>query len=171
MMLLGIDPGTRFTGYGLILKEPGGLKHVENGLITPGGKKPIAVRLAEIFEKVASLIREFQPAEVAIEDVFIAKNVRSSLKLGLARGVVMLAAAQAGLEIFEYPPATVKNCVAGFGQAGKEQVQKMVRLQLKLKETPEENAADALAVALCHAQLRSTQLRCAPPQHGRGTPR
>lgn len=168
MMLLGIDPGTRFTGYGLILKEPRGLKHIENGLILPGGKKPIAERLAEIYAKVTSLIREFQPAEVAIEDVFVAKNARSSLKLGLARGVVMLAAAQAGLEVFEYPPATVKNTVAGFGQAGKDQVQKMVRLQLKLNETPEENAADALAVALCHAQLRGSPLRGAPPQHGRG---
>lgn len=152
MILLGIDPGTQFTGYGVIQKGNQGTHHVDNGLIIPNTKNPIPERLVEIFSKITSLIREFQPAEVAIEDGFVAKNARSSLKLGLARGVVLLAAAQAKLPIFEYSPAEVKKTVTGFGQADKEQVQKMVRLHLKLKETPEENAADALAVALCHAQ-------------------
>ena len=154
MILLGIDPGTRFTGYGVIEITGRAPQHLDNGLIVTQAKATMPQRLAEIFSKVTSLIREFKPSEVAIEDIFVAKNARSSLKLGLARGIVMLGAAQANFRVLKYPPASVKNTVAGFGQAGKDQMSKMVRLQLKLKETPEENAADALAVALTHAQLR-----------------
>lgn len=154
MVILGIDPGTHRTGYGLIRKNGRGWAHLENGLIAPPLKLPLPDRLQRIYQKIAELIEEFQPNEIALEDLFFAKNAKSALKLGHARGVVMLAAAQHQIPVYEYPPAKIKQALSGFGQASKEQMQKMVKIHLKLKEVPEENASDALAVALCHSQIR-----------------
>ena len=152
MIILGVDPGTYFTGYGLIEKQKSGLKHIDNGLIAPLKASPLPDKLKVLFDEVSLLIEKFKPGEIALEDVFVAKNAKSSLKLGHARGVVMLAAANHGIPLFEYPPAKVKQAITGFGQATKEQMQKMVRLYLKLKEEAQEDANDALAVALCHCQ-------------------
>lgn len=154
MIILGIDPGTRTSGFGLIDNSKSAVRHLDNGLIIPSQKSPLPLRLKEIHEEVCRLIEQFRPTAVAIEDVFMSKNARSSLKLGTARGVVLLACAQKGLPVFEYPPATVKQAITGFGQASKEQMQKMVRIHLKLKEVAAEDATDALAVALCHSQMR-----------------
>ncbi|OGQ05212.1 MAG: crossover junction endodeoxyribonuclease RuvC [Deltaproteobacteria bacterium RIFCSPLOWO2_01_44_7] len=154
MIILGVDPGTRFTGYGLIEKNGRGIQHIDNGLIAPSSKMEIPLRLKQIFEGIQKLIQQFSPSEIALEDVFMAKNVKSSLKLGYARGVVMLAAAIQGVSVYEYPPAQVKQAITGFGQATKEQMQKMVKIHLKLKEVAQEDATDALAVALCHCQTK-----------------
>lgn len=154
MIILGIDPGTRTTGYGLIEKNNNKVSHIENGLIIPKAKDPLPQRLEEIFRKVSSLLQEYKPAEIALEDVFVAKNVRSTMKLGYARGVILLAASLTKIPIFEYTPAQVKQTIANFGQATKEQIQKMVAIHLRLKEAAAEDASDALAVALCHGQTK-----------------
>ena len=154
MRILGIDPGTRITGYGLILKNGRSIEHIDNGLIVNKADSPAPLKLQNIFEQLSRIIRDFKPDVVALEDIFVSQNVKSSLKLGQARGVVMLAAAQAGVAVVEYPQAQVKQAIASFGQATKEQVQKMVRLHLKLGEVAAEDASDALAVALCHAQTQ-----------------
>lgn len=154
MIILGIDPGTHRTGWGLIQKNGRGWIHVDNGLVSPPAKLPLPDRLQAIYQKIAQMVEKYHPEAIALEDLFFAKNAKSALKLGHARGVVMLAAAQCQIPVFEYPPATIKQALSGFGQASKEQMQKMVKIHLKLKEVPEENAADALAVALCHAQTK-----------------
>jgi crossover junction endodeoxyribonuclease RuvC len=123
-------------------------------------KGPLAIHLREIHRIVGELIEEFQPHGVAVESVFTALNMKTALRLAEVRGVVLLAAAQAGIPSFSYSPREVKATVAGFGQAGKEQVQQMVRSMLRLSETPEPaDAADALAVALCHIQIAQSQAR------------
>ncbi len=154
MIILGIDPGSHRTGFGVIQKKENNWFHVENGLIAPNPKLSLAYRLQTIYEQVNKMIQLYQPKEMALEDIFFAKNAKTSLKLGHARGVVMLAAAQHRIPVFEYPPAKIKQALAGFGQATKEQMQKMVKIRLKLKEIAEENASDALAVALCHCQTK-----------------
>lgn len=154
MIILGIDPGTQITGFGLIQKNGRGWCHLDNGLIQPRPKTPLPDRLQFIFQKITAMIEQFRPAEIALEDLFFAKNAKSALKLGHARGVVMLAAAQYQIPVFEYPPAQIKMALSGFGQATKTQMQKMVKIHLKLAEVAEENASDALAAALCHSQTR-----------------
>lgn len=154
MIILGIDPGTQKTGYGLIQKSGNKFLHIDNGLIVLNPKTPMSDRLQEIFAKTCALIKEFQPQALALEDVFIAKNVRSILKLGHARGVVLLAASLTNTPVFEYSPSQVKLAIASFGHASKEQMQKMVRLHLNLKEVAAEDASDALAIALCHCQTK-----------------
>ena len=154
MIILGIDPGTQITGFGLIQKNGQGWRHLDCGLIQPKAKQPLPDRLQFIYQKIAQTIEQIRPNEIALEDLFFAKNAQSALKLGHARGVVMLAAAQYQIPVFEYPPAQIKMALAGFGQATKEQMQKMVKIHLKLKEVAEENASDALAVALCHSQTK-----------------
>lgn len=154
MIILGIDPGTHFTGFGVIQLEKKHPSHVDCGLIAPNRNTTLPLKLKKIFDEISGLILKFSPQEIALEDVFMAKNARSSLKLGYVRGVVMLAAAQAGIGLYEYPPATVKKAISDFGQATKEQMQKMIRIHLKLKEPPAEDATDALAVALTHCSLR-----------------
>lgn len=154
MIILGIDPGTQKTGYGLIQKNGNKFLHIDNGLIVLNPKTPMSKRLEEIFEKTSALIKEFHPDALALEDVFIAKNVRSILKLGHARGVILLAASLTNIPVFEYSPSQVKLAIASFGHASKEQMQKMVRLHLHLKEVAAEDASDALAIALCHCQTK-----------------
>ncbi len=154
MIILGIDPGTYRTGFGLVQKNGNQLEHVDNGLIAPSVKFSLPEKLKKIYESIEAMIKTFQPKEIALEDLFFAKNAKSVLKLGHARGVVMLAAAQHGIPVYEYPPTQVKQAICGYGQATKDQIQKMVKIHLKLKEVAEENASDALAVALCHCQTK-----------------
>ena len=151
MRVFGIDPGSERTGYGCV--ETDGRRHrlVACGAISTAGAACFAARLGVIHGGLADLLRECAPTVVAIENVFYATNVRSALKLGHARGVAMLAAVEAGVEVVEYTPAEIKRAVVGYGRAEKTQVQQMVKLLLGLAAAPQpHDAADALAVALCH---------------------
>ncbi len=149
--ILGIDPGSRITGYGLIEIDRGRLRYVVCGTIKTNQKAPFAHRLNEIFEGINEVIQLHRPAVAAVEDVFLATNPRSALKLGHARGAAVVAATQNGLEVFDYSPRQVKQAVVGYGQAEKGQVQHMIRALLGLSASPSADAADALAVAICHA--------------------
>ena len=151
MRVFGIDPGCERTGYGCV--ETDGSRHriVLCGAITSPGVESLPDKLQRIHHRLTLLIKECQPASVAIENLFFSVNVRSALKLGHARGVAMLAAVEAGLPVFEYTPAEVKRAVVGYGRADKPQVQQMVRLLLGLNAVPTpHDAADALAIAICH---------------------
>jgi crossover junction endodeoxyribonuclease RuvC len=158
---LGIDCGTEFTGYGVVELGPGGeLSCLGCGAIKLSSKQPLAVRLAIIFDRLQAIIVEYGPDDVAIEDVFYAVNVKSALKLGQVRGVAMLAASSAALEVAEYAPLSIKSAVVGYGRAEKQQVQQMVTRLLKLSEVPESpDAADALAIAICHLHTVATMRR------------
>ena len=155
VLVLGIDPGTITTGYGAVLSEDGELKAVGWGSVrTPSGA-PLSERLAKIHAEIVRQIDALAPDEIAVEDVFQARNVRSALKLGHARGVALLAAAQAGLPISEYAPREVKKSVVGIGSATKSQVASMVARLLGVDaEKMKEDEADALAVAVCHLHKR-----------------
>jgi crossover junction endodeoxyribonuclease RuvC len=158
MRVLGIDCGTEFTGFGVVDAGPTAkLQCVDCGAIRVSPREPMARRLEKIHEGIAKLIRDHQPEQVAIEDVFYAVNVKSALTLGQVRGVAMLAAATAGLEVAEYAPLSIKSAVVGYGKAEKSQVQFMVMRLLELTEPPEsEDAADALAIAICHLHTWAT---------------
>src|SRR3990167_1395304 len=149
--ILGIDPGSRATGYGVIDRQGHALTFVTCGVIRTSEKKPFPERLEEIYDGIREVMAAYQPPLVGVEDIFTAINPRSALKLGHARGVLILAARQHGLLLEEYSPTVVKQAVAGYGQATKEQVQQMVRVLLKLVASPSHDAADALAVAICRA--------------------
>ena len=153
VIVLGIDPGTAVTGYGVVRKERRNpLTLVECGVIRTKPRDDLAQRLAEIHDGVTELIRRHQPTVLSIEDVFYARNVRTTVVLGHARGVILLAAAQAGMAIHEYPPSEIKKAVAGTGAATKLQVQFMVTRLLRLKSAPQPNdAADGVAAALAYA--------------------
>ncbi len=151
MIVLGLDPGSNITGYGIIEKRGSQLVHVDNGCLTTKRAQTLPQRLDTIYTSLKEVILRHKPDCMAIEEVFFAKNVSSSLRLGEARGVALLAAAQCGLEIVEYPTRVVKQALTGFGQAQKEQVQKMVQRLLKLPEVAQIDASDALALAICHA--------------------
>ncbi len=148
--LLGIDPGSRITGFGVIHIDHRQHHYVSSGCIRTGGGE-MAARLQEIFQSLTQLIKEFQPDTLAIEKVFMHRNADAALKLGQARGAAIVAATHAGLNVYEYAPNEIKQAVVGHGHADKTQVQHMVRVLLKLPGTPQADAADALAVALCHA--------------------
>lgn len=150
--ILGIDPGSRITGFGIISLEQQKISYITSGCIRLE-KQALPQRLLEIFNSINTLIQEFQPTEFAIEKVFISKNVDSALKLGQARGSAIVAAAQNHLNIFEYSPNEVKQAIVGKGHADKTQVQHMIRVLLNLPISPQSDAADALAIALCHAHL------------------
>lgn len=153
--IIGIDPGSRHTGYGIIEAQRGRAVLVTAGRIsTERGEMP--QRLLQISQELGAVLAEFRPDEAAVEQVFVNKNVQSALTLGQARGVALCALAQAGLLIAEYTPASVKQAVTGSGRADKQQVQQMVKILLKLQGTLATDASDALAVALTHAQSRST---------------
>lgn len=151
MIILGIDPGSQITGFGFIQKTNNQLTHLENGLIDCRKKKDFPDRLVHIFKNIQEVIKKFTPTCVAIESIFYAKNVQSAIKLGQARGVALVSSSLLNLPVFEYTPLEVKQAVVGYGQATKEQVQQMVKRLLKLPEVAEENASDALAIAICHA--------------------
>jgi crossover junction endodeoxyribonuclease RuvC len=158
MRVLGIDCGGEYTGYGVVeMHERGKLGCLSCGAIKLSPREALPRRLSRIFTRLGEIIATHQPDEVAIEDVFYALNVKSALKLGQVRGVAMLAAAAAGLEVAEYSPLTIKSSVVGYGRAEKQQVQHMVTLLLKLSAPPEPmDASDALAIAICHLHTTAT---------------
>ncbi len=149
--VLGIDPGSRKTGYGVIDVQGGKLYFVACGVVKTTPQYSFSHRLNEIFEGINEVVQLHDPVVAAVEDVFMANNPRSALKLGHARGAAVVAAMQSGLMVYDYSPRVVKQAVAGYGQAAKEQVQHMVRVLLNLNAAPSPDAADALAVAICHA--------------------
>ncbi len=157
MRVLGIDPGTAITGYGVVEEETGSVRALTFGAIRTPSDRPLAVRLQLIYRGVQKLTREWQPDVAAVEELFFGSNVRTALSVGQARGVVLLALADAGLEVIEYTPLVVKQAITGYGGADKAQMQEMIRLLLGLAEPPyPDDAADALAVAICH--LHSSRL-------------
>jgi len=151
VLILGIDPGTAITGYGLVREDDQGLTLVECGaIVTPAGQ-PLPERLRHIYRGLADLMGRYKPEAAAVEELFFSRNTRTALSVGHARGVVLLALADAGLPIYEYKPLEVKQAIAGYGGADKQQVQEMVRLLLNLDHIPQpDDAADAVAVAVCH---------------------
>ncbi len=152
MLILGIDPGSRFCGYGLIAtKGLGKIAYRECGVIEPQQPATLERRLGEILSELSALVDEAQPDALAVEGVFAGKNARTALALGQARGVVLAVAGQRNLPVFEYAPATVKRAIAGSGSATKTQVSRMVRALCQLSATPRVDATDALAIAICHA--------------------
>lgn len=151
MRIIGIDPGSRTTGYGLIDCDGPRVQVVRWGCITSRANRPLPDRLLRLYESLAAIFSEAQPQVTAVENVFHAHYARSALILGHARGVALLAAAQAGVEVVTYSPLEVKQAVIGYGRGEKTQVQAMVTTLLHLEKTPPTDAADALAVALCHA--------------------
>jgi crossover junction endodeoxyribonuclease RuvC len=159
LRILGIDPGSRRCGYGVLERlGPGRIRYLECGVLETSATASLPTRLYDIGRGLREVIQELEPEVTAVEGVFHGKNARSALQLGHARGVALLAAAEASLAVFEYPPATVKRQVAGSGGATKQQVQKMVRTLLDLKRTPPIDASDALAVAICHAFRHSLRM-------------
>jgi crossover junction endodeoxyribonuclease RuvC len=161
MRVLGIDCGGEYTGYGVVEMSPDSkLECLTCGAIKLSPREGLPRRLSRIYMHLGAIISEHQPDEVAIEDVFYALNVKSALKLGQVRGVAMLAAASAGLEVSEYSPLTIKQSVVGYGRAEKEQVQHMVTRLLSLSVPPEPmDASDALAIAICHLHTTATLMR------------
>lgn len=150
-LILGIDPGLRVTGYGLIAQSGDAIEAVDFGCFVGNPRLPLSERLAALFGSLQDVIARHAPSEVAIEQPFVGANVHSALAIGEARALAVLAAGLAGLPVHQYSPAEVKRAVTGYGRGPKEQVQEMVRLQLGLRDPPEPfDAADALAVALCH---------------------
>jgi crossover junction endodeoxyribonuclease RuvC len=150
-LVLGIDPGTAITGYGLVREDRNGLALVECGVITTAPDQSLPERLQAIYCGLSDVIHTHQPDVAAVEELFFSRNVRTALSVGHARGVVLLALADAGLRVYEYKPLAVKQAVAGYGGADKQQVQEMVRLLLQLDYAPQpDDAADAVAVAVCH---------------------
>ncbi len=158
MFALGLDPGTATTGYGLVRLDPdGSLLAVKYGVITTPKNTPAAERLLTLYDQLQDLLHEHKPETVAVEKLFFQRNVSTALAVGQARGVMLLASARAGLEVYEYTPNEIKQAVAGYGSAGKRQMQEMVRVLLALDDIPRpDDAADALAVAICH--LHSARL-------------
>ena len=150
MIVLGIDPGSRVTGYGLVEKKDNEMTCIHSGHIAPSGRIPFYDRIHFIFQVMVEILDQYRPQEMAIEDLFYAKNVKSSLKLGHARGAVLIAAVHCGVKIFEYTPLEIKKSVVGYGRATKEQVRSMVQVILKLKDIPNLDTSDALATAICH---------------------
>jgi crossover junction endodeoxyribonuclease RuvC len=157
MIVLGIDPGTANTGYGVVRGGPS-LAALDGGVISTASSAPAERRLTEIHARVCELIDEHAPDAVALEDLYFGQNVRSAFAVGQARGVVMLAAGQHGLPCASYTPQQVKSAVCGSGRAAKDQVTRMVQTLLRLAEPPRpDHAADALAVAICHVNRAALQ--------------
>ena len=158
MRVLGVDPGTATTGYGVVEETEAGLQALAYGVVTTPAKQPLPERLQTIHRELTRLAREWQPDAAAVEELFFSANVRTAMSVGQARGVVLLALADVGLTVAEYSPLTVKQALTGYGRADKRQMQEMVRMLLNLAEVPRpDDAADALAVAVCH--LHSARMR------------
>lgn len=151
MRVLGIDPGTATTGYGVVEEVSGDLKALAFGVIRTTADQPLPVRLQSIYREVKALAIKWKPSAAAVEELFFSSNVRTAMSVGQARGVALLALADAGFPVAEYAPLTVKQAVTGYGDADKAQMQEMVRLLLGMAEVPRpDDAADALAIAICH---------------------
>ncbi len=152
MIILGIDPGIAIVGYGLIECVGNSHRPIEYGCITTDAKLDFPHRLKIVYDELIKIIDTYKPEEMAIEELFFNKNVKTAMKVGQARGVEILAGVNKGLSIYEYTPLQIKQGIVGYGRAEKHQVQEMVKMFLNLKEIPKpDDAADALAVALCHA--------------------
>lgn len=150
-LALGIDPGTAIMGYGLVASEGDQLEVIDYGVITTSQRTPLARRLQILYSELGSLIERTRPTEVAVEELFFSRNVRTALAVGHARGIAILAAANSGLIVSEYTPLQIKQAITGYGRARKEQIQEMVRVLLNLADVPQpDDAADALALAICH---------------------
>ena len=151
-IILGIDPGTATTGWGLIEKNGKDYQLVKYGCVITQSNKKLSKRLLEIFEQINSIIKKNNPSVVAVEQLFFFKNSKTAMAVSQARGVIMLAIEAQGKEFFEYTPLQIKQVMTGYGRADKKQVQNLVKSELKMKELPKpDDAADALAVALCYA--------------------
>jgi crossover junction endodeoxyribonuclease RuvC len=159
MIVIGIDPGTATTGYGLVNEDSAGrLILIDYGVVLTPPKTPMPQRLLQIYHSLREVIAEHRPDHGAVEKLFFSRNVRTALSVGQGRGVAFLALAEAGLAVDEYTPMEIKQAVTGYGGADKQQIQQMVRALLEMKELPQpDDAADALAVAICH--LHSARLR------------
>jgi crossover junction endodeoxyribonuclease RuvC len=162
MRLLGLDPGLRHTGWGIVDMAGNRLRHVADGTIHSAGNRPLAERLVELHDGLVKVIEQYRPDAAAVEETFVNKNPTSTLKLGLARGVVLLVPALAGIAVAEYPANLVKKSVVGVGHADKTQVQAMVQRLLPGCLASSADAADALAVAICHAHHAGTVARWQP---------
>lgn len=158
--ILGIDPGSRITGYGVVEQVGGRYQVVTCGTVETRGAE-MAPRLGQIFSSLVEVVSRWEPEEVAVEQVFMSRNADSALKLGQARGAAIAAIVSAGLPVFEYSARQVKQAMVGRGGAAKEQVARMVQYLLSLDELPKEDAADALGVALCHGHMRVSMARMA----------
>jgi crossover junction endodeoxyribonuclease RuvC len=167
--IIGIDPGLRRTGWGILESDGVRLTYVASGLVTSEGEEDLAYRLREIYEGLSSVIASFKPQEAAVEETFVNKDARSTLKLGQARGMALLAPAQKGLRVAEYPPNVVKKTVVGAGHAEKKQIQVMVGFLLPKAKFESADEADALAIAICHASHRSSPQAIAARQAREGT--
>ncbi len=150
MLVLGVDPGSLVTGYGLVEKKNNQVTCLKAGSISSGGDVPFFERIYKIFVSMVGIMEEYHPAEMAIEDLFFAKNVKSSLKLGHARGAAIIAAEHCGVKIYEYTPLEIKKSVVGYGRATKDQVRSMMQIILRLPSKLGPDTSDALAAAVCH---------------------
>jgi len=160
-IIIGIDPGTRITGYGIIEVTGTAYRPLDYGCIRPPPKLKLSDRYLILFNAIDELLHKYRPHALSVETQYVEKNVQSAIKLGMARGMAIIAAKRHGLPVFEYAPTKAKLSVVGNGKASKEQVQGMVKLLLSLKELPTpEDAADALALALCHAQSYNSLIPC-----------
>ncbi len=153
-VILGIDPGSRITGYGLIKECNHKLEYIDSGCIRTSADAELSERLLQIYNGICHLMDQYSPSEVAIEQVFMHQNPNSALKLGHARGVAMVAAASHRVKVSEYSPRAIKQAVVGYGGAEKTQVSHMVVTLLSLNSSPQADAADALAIAICHSHMR-----------------
>ena len=156
MIILGIDPGSRITGFGLIDNQQSRIEYVHSGSIRVSGDN-LAERLGRIFSEIDAVIRQYRPEQMGIENVFMARNADSALKLGQARGAAICAGQQAGLEIAEYAAREIKQAIVGQGGASKQQVEHMVKRLLGLQQELQADEADGLAIAICHAQFYATR--------------
>ena len=164
MRILGIDPGIAIVGFGLIESDRGNMRMLQYGAVTTETGLPLATRLVQIEDDMRALIRQLQPDEIAIEELFFSKNITTGIAVAHGRGVVLCTAERLGIPIFEYTPMQVKQAVVGYGLADKKQVMDMTRRLLKLKAVPRpDDAADALAIALCHARSATSLLRRTDP--------
>lgn len=150
MLVLGVDPGSVVTGYGLVEKNNQKIRCVDAGVIRAPKKQDFSERIHRIYRSMVEIMSRHQPREMAIEEVFFAKNPKSALKIGHARGAVLIAAVECGIQIYEYAATEIKQSVVGYGRASKEQVRSMVGIMLKLDYLPVLDTSDALAAAICH---------------------
>lgn len=156
MIIIGVDPGTVITGYGIIKCEGASYSAIDYGCVKPPARLKLSDRYLILFNALEALLDQFTPAALAVETQFVKENVQSAIKLGMARGITILAAKKRGIPVFEYAPAKAKSAVVGNGRASKYQVQGMIKALLNLSELPQpEDAADALALAICHAHSLS----------------
>lgn len=165
MRILGIDPGVAIVGFGVVDSEGGTQQMVQYGAINTPANQPLAARLVQIEQDLTELLEQFKPDEVAIEELFFSKNITTGIAVAHARGVILATVEKAGVPIYEYTPMQVKQAVVGYGLAEKNQVMDMTKRLLKLRSVPKpDDAADALAIAICHARSATSLLRRVAPQ-------